>query len=400
MTHKLRILLNSNAPWATSGYAQQARQFMPLIAKEGYPTAFSCFYGLEGGILYNVNNDGITYYPKIANQWGSDSIVEHSKHFKADVVFTLQDIWVLDIPALKEVANQGRKWVPIVPIDHEPTPPAVLERLKLAYRIGAMSPFGERQLQKEGLHSTLIPHTVQTQDFRAYDKAEVRKQLGLPQDFFIFGMVAANKDHPPRKSFQHVMDAFAKFHIKHPKSGLYLHTLADMQGGFQIREYAVKLGINDVVFITPLYQMLYEIPAQDMAKIYSSFDCLLAPSLNEGFGIPIIEAQSCEVPVITNDYTAMRDLVIEGKTGFKTRVLEERFTPLGSYVGVPDGNHLYELMEKMLVSDRVRMGKDAREFVVNNYDLDLVWRTRWIPFLNKLERECYPELVDTIIPSK
>jgi glycosyltransferase involved in cell wall biosynthesis len=383
---KLRVMLNSNSPWSPSGYAQQVLQFLPRIQQEGYPTAMIDFYGLEGG---RIMLDGVMHYPKIASQWGDDAMINHGKHFNADVIFTLQDIWVLDVNTLRILAEQKRRWIPIVPIDHEPMPPAIKERLRLAYRIVTYSKFGHEEAQRQGFHSTYIPHTVPTKVFYKYPKNEVRKAMGIPEDIFLFGMVAANKDNPPRKSFQEVMDAFKLFHDAHPKSGLYFHTLTKQAGGFQIEEYAKVLGIENCVYHGDPYDMLYLVGETDMPKIYSSFDCLLAPSQNEGFGVPIIEAMACEVPVITTDFTAMRDLVENGKTGYKVKVAYKRFSPLGSYVAIPDWMDIHDKMEKIFVDDRERMGKAGRKFVIENHDLDLIWNNNWLPFLSVLEKEIY-----------
>jgi len=376
---KLRIMFSTNAPWSTSGYGQQIRELAPLIKNEGYDVSIVCFYGLEGG---KIMLDGITMYPKIGDMWGEDGVINHSKEFKPDVVFTLQDIWVLKPQALKEYKN----WIPIIPIDHEPTPKSIFDRLKMAYRIVAISPFGNRQLKEEGMHSTYIPHMVDMSLFKKTDKKEVRKKLGIPDDIFLFGMVAANKDNPPRKSFQECMDAFVKFKANHPKSGLYFHTLLRQNNGFPIDEYARFLGIQDSIYSIPPYELLYKVPKEEMYRIYNLFDCLLAPSRNEGFGVPIIEAQACEVPVITNNFTAMKDLIDPGKTGYLCDVSYKAFTKLNSYVGIPSVDSIYKNMEKVYSANREEMGKNCREFV-KQFDTKEVFSKYWKPFLEKLEKE-------------
>ena len=69
---------------------------------------------------------------------------------------TLQDIFVLDPEKLK----QYERWIPIVPIDHEPTHQQSLIDCGLAYRIVTYSKFSHEQLRKEGLHSTYIPRQL------------------------------------------------------------------------------------------------------------------------------------------------------------------------------------------------------------------------------------------------
>ena len=376
---KLRILFNSNAPFAPSGYGQQMADLLPLI-KEHADTAIVCFFGLEGG---TIEWNGIKCYPKISDQWGSDAMVEHAKDFKPDCTISLQDIWTLNPEFLKQVKN----WIPIVPIDHETVVPAVEQRLKMAYRIITYSQFGEQELEKIGIHSTYIPHTVDTTLFKKKDKNLIRKQIGIPEDYFLFGMVAANKDNPPRKSFQQVLDAFNIFHKAHPKSAIYFHTLTDQNNGFPIERYAQFLGISKFVYKPNPYDMLYKITKDQMSNVYSSFDCLLAPSTNEGFGVPMVEAQSCEVPVIANNITAMPFNLIEGKTGYLTKVADKRFTPLNGYIGIPDVQSIYNCMEKVFKADRIKMGKEGRKFVKKNYDLNKVFNEKWLPFIKTLESE-------------
>lgn len=379
---KLRIFFNANAPWANSGYSQQIAEILPRMVKEGYAVGISCFYGLEGGTL-DIN--GIRCFPKIGDPYGSDAMVEHSKAFQADVVFTLQDLWVVDPNMLRLLP----RWIPIVPVDMEPIPESIYERLKMANRIITYAPYGTRELQRKGMHSTYIQHTVDTNIFKPMDKAESKKAIGIPGDMFVFGMVSANKDNPPRKAFQKVMDAFKEFHTHHPKSCIYFHTLLDQSGGFNIKQYAEFLGIQNSIFHLHPYQYLYGIGKADMPRIYNAFDVLMCPSLNEGFGVPLIEAQSCGVPVVTNNFTAMPDLIIEGKTGFLTKVLDKRFTALGGYVAEPDPKSIYENMEKLFIEDRAKMGKAARKFIIENFDSDTIFETKWKPFLTKLEKEIY-----------
>jgi len=285
---KLRILYNTNAPWATSGYSQQTAEWLPLVRDEGYPLACIDFYGLEGGKVFL---DGVIHYPKINHVYGSDALVLHGRDFEADVTFTMQDIWVLHPDDLV----QTRRFIPIVPIDHDPVPKVILDRLKFAYRIVTYSKFGQKQLQEHGLMSTFIPLTVDTEIFNPMDKKQRKLESKLPEDSYVVGMVGANKDNPPRKSFQEAMDAFKLFLIKEPKAIMYIHTNPDFSGGFPIKQYADFIGITDKLYFPDVYQMNFNTSKEKMNLIYNTFDVLLLPSVSEGFGIPCIESQACFV---------------------------------------------------------------------------------------------------------
>jgi hypothetical protein len=87
----------------------------------------------------------------------------------------------------------------------------------------------------------------------------------------------------------------------------------------------------------------------------------------------------------------MPELVIPGKTGEICEVAYKRWSPLASYMGVPDHKSLYEQMEKIYAAGTQKYAKNARKFVVDNYDSETIVKDAWLPFLEKLEKEVYGE---------
>jgi glycosyltransferase involved in cell wall biosynthesis len=54
--------------------------------------------------------------------------------------------------------------------------------------------------------------------------------------------------------------------------------------------------------------MLCDCDNEDLRALYSAADALLFPSLAEGFGWPIAEAQACGCPVVTSARAPMNDV--------------------------------------------------------------------------------------------
>lgn len=370
-----------------SGYGQQTAELLPLIRDAGYPIAASNFFGQSGG---KFMLDGILQYPVINHTYGSDAMVLHGRDFKADVVFALQDQWVLNP---QDLANTTR-YIPWVPVDHDPITKPVLNNLKFAYRVVSMTKHGQKQLADNGVASTLIPHTVNTEIFTPMNKPERKQAAGLPPDCYLVGMVAANKDNPPRKSFQEAIDAFKLFLEKEPKALLYIHSNPQFPGGFDFKYYADSVGLGDKLLFPDSYQLNFNIDKPAMARIYNSFDMLLAPSISEGFCIPLIEAQACGIPVITTDFTAMTEMVIDRVTGYLVKVMSKRFSPQGSYMGVPDTQDIFNGMMAVRRMDAGKTRDAARKFIVDNFDTKKIFKDRWAPFLSLLEEEIYGKAVD------
>ena len=48
-----------------------------------------------------------------------------------------------------------------------------------------------------------------------------------------------------------------------------------------------------------------QVPLTEMPALYNSVDCLLFPSIYEGFGLPVIEALACGTPVVTSNVASL-----------------------------------------------------------------------------------------------
>lgn len=396
---ELKTLWSSNANWSYSGYGVEMGFILPRLVKDGWPVAQSAFYGLEGN---PIMHEGVKVYPKMADPFGGDAMVEHTRDYGANVTFTMQDLPTLNPQFLASVPNKC--FIPWVPIDHDPVPQIVLNQLRYAYKIITMSRFGQKELEKAGFVSTLILEGTDVNIFKPLDKAECRKQLDLPQDVFIWGMIGANKENPPRKSFQEAMEAFKLFHDKHPEAAMFFHTQQTAPNGFPVMEYAKFLGIADKIFFLNQYKATFSAGPELVAQEINACDAILHPSQTEGFGLVIIEAQACGKPIIVSNCTSMPELVVEGKTGELAEIASKRFTNQGSFVFVPDPDSIYAKMETIyanLKKDPKFYDIATRKNIVDNYNIDTLVKEKWIPLYEELQDEILtkPENPATINPA-
>ena len=89
-----------------------------------------------------------------------------------------------------------------------------------------------------------------------------------------------------------------------------------------------RLQLSDDVIFTG------HVPDADLPAIYSGADCLLMPSLYEGFGIPVLEAMACGTPVISS----------------KASSLPEVAGPAARYIDSMTGEALAETVRQLLTN--------------------------------------------------
>ena len=385
----MRILWWSNAPWIATGYGKQTREIATRLRALGNDVAIA----VTGGLMKNaIDWNGITVYPALRHPLGVDTIRAYAEHFYADVVISLYDVWAFPPDIAQKMLAP---WVAWTPIDGAPVPQSVIDRLTVRrpnpiYAL-SMSQFGKRQLEEVGIGNTYIPLGVDCSVFVPADRDKQKIALGIPPDNYLVTMVAANKGLPPRKSWQECLTAFSIFERNHPEALLYLHTTRKpiIREGVDLPALIRHLGIKRVIFADEI-EMIVGVGDGQMATIYQASDVLLSPSMAEGFGLPIAEAQACGCPVITQVCSSMPELTVNGYCVDPLRALW--MPPLSYWWHEADVQEIALALEMSYnldddgKRDRSSVGID---FVRRNFDWAIVMRRHWVPFLEKLEAELW-----------
>ena len=99
------------------------------------------------------------------------------------------------------------------------------------------------------------------------------------------------------------------------------------------------------------------ISLNDVPAYYSLMDVFVHPSLRDGMPNALLEAMSCERPVIATPVGGMLDVLIDGENGI--------------LVPVSDGDALTEAIDKVLNNAELRrqLGKAARKSIIDSFPL-------------------------------
>jgi len=159
----------------------------------------------------------------------------------------------------------------------------------------------DRYFGFEGNNQTIPIYNGVGSHFRRIEDQDVlsaaKKEFGLPDDFFFF---LGNTD--PKKNTLGTIRAFSEF-TKHDKSGMKL-VIADFtkQNLDKILDEIGDQGLAEKIVLTG-YIINSRLP-----EIYAQCHIFLYPSLRESFGIPILEAMACGVPVITSNMSSLPEV--------------------------------------------------------------------------------------------
>jgi glycosyltransferase involved in cell wall biosynthesis len=341
------------------------------------------------------------------NQFGKMAFHPALLHFRPHVVFAHRDTWYEQHVAYSPLRPFYR-FLYVPPVDAEPQKSDWLDVMARADAVGTYTDWAASLLREQApsLNQVgTIPPGVDHRSFQPLpDRLRVRAEFGIPQDSLVVGFVSRNQ---MRKRFPEFLEAFAAFLAGAPediasRSVLYWHTgWPDLgwdiptllkQSGISSRVHFTYVCRNDQcrhVFASRWADVVSHCPRcsypaclprtdvgltrQDMARLYNLFDVYVQYASSEGFGVGLVEAASCGVPVMAVDYSGMEDVVrkLEGTPIAVKAFFAEAET--GCRRAIPDaedfGRKLTALL-RMPEAMRRHLGSRARSGAVHHYDWD------------------------------
>lgn len=369
----MKILFSSNAPWVPSGYGVQAQLLTDFLKKRNHEIIYVSNFGLHGN---TIKYEDMLVIPEPTN-WANDGIQFHSEMHKPDAIISLVDWFALKPEAWN---SNGVPWFNWTPIDlHLDSNNAIIKNfVDNCYGVVTMSNFGANELTKLGLSSMeTIYHAIDPNKFKILDKKLAKSILKIPTDSFVIGLNMANKDASEnRKAFPEHFKAIKIFMSRHPKLNIFVYLNgepSDRMNGYDLIELMKQnnMDLKKVILTHPFRVFCYPYSSDGMASLYNAFDVLLNASSGEGFGVPIIEAQACGVPVITHNDTAMSELTFYGypvKTNKNDKFAIENFGE--RYM--PDVEDLVNGLEHVLENRNEMEAKQTSEYIRDNFNIEKI----------------------------
>lgn len=268
-------------------------KFNPDLIHAHYATS----YGLLASLCF--------FYQKIISVWGSDVYLFPNSLLKKlilkFVLFRADKILATGMDLAQETQKYSYKKIEITPFGIDP------EVFKPSFR----------------------------------DKSSIQNQYNI-------GIV---KSLDSKYGIEHLLHVFATIKKKHPQLYLKLFII----GGGSLKPVLMELTHNyqlipqqDIIFtdtVSPLQVVSY----------HQLLDIEVYPSQTESFGVSVLEASACEIPVIGYRVGGLPEVIVDGVTGY-----------------LVEKNNLLELEQKMttLIFDftqRKQMGINGRKFVLENF---------------------------------
>ena len=193
---------------------------------------------------------------------------------------------------------------------------------------------------------TLIESGIDLAKFKVVsdsERREAKKKYSL-EKFFVVGIIARLSDVKGQDILIRAMKE-----VVAAKSDVYLLIVGEGKMEKELKDLTQELGLKNHILFLPIINQTSE--------ILSAMDIFIMPSRQEGLGLSIMEAQACGLPVVGSDVGGIPTLIEHEKTG----LLIKPEDPQGLAKAI-----IRLINENAL---RAKLGKNARQFIENNYAL-------------------------------
>lgn len=367
----IKVTIFSNGPNLPTGYGKVIRQISTRLrdddrfevslidelashegAKEweGIPV-----YGLQLPIRGAQRDRGQT----------AEATAQVLEQIRPDILMFLEDSFTLHNLGFERMLKVPFKKVFYMPLDGDWIPETGMKIVRSMDELVAMSKFTQDSLKKEGFDSEVIWHGVDSERFHPVtdeEQAKLKQNMGFkPDDYLIYNY---GRNSNIRKNNQGLLWSVAKYLSTAPSNHHFLmHTLNPEHPGNNLFDYikrhlVIEFG-EDVVRRIHFSPFRKDKPANDdqMAAMLMASDMVVTASTGEGFGLIMAEGMACAKPIVSNEYTTPKELLVDefhgiGPRGFTVPIATE-------FVAGLNTEHAYVNKEKFA---------ETMQYVVDNPD--------------------------------
>lgn len=165
------------------------------------------------------------------------------------------------------------------------------------------------------------------------DPADLLPACGLPRGASYLLYVGGLSPH---KNLRALIEAYRRLAAGAAFPGLRLLLVGDYVGDVfhseyeELRALVARQGLADRVIFTGF------VPDDALVDLYNRAELVILPSLEEGFGLPAIEAAACGRPVVVSDTGPMAELLGGGAWSFPPRDVEALTRAIDSLLRDPE----------------------------------------------------------------
>ncbi|HKS25427.1 MAG TPA: glycosyltransferase family 4 protein [Thermoanaerobaculia bacterium] len=234
-------------------------------------------------------------------------------------------------------------------------PPAHMAALRELDEVWTPSSWGRRVLIDSGLAEERVRVVPEGVDPDVFRPCSGRRGSNGPFRFLCVGRWSI------RKGVDELVRAFSEEFAPHEDVELVLHCAFAGDTGADLPARIAKAAPAAHAPIVPSGPRAQP----EMAALYQSCDAFVLPTRGEGWGLPIVEAMACGLPVITTGYSAPADYLDEA-IAYPLRVakLEDVNAPAydrgAGQWALPDFAHLRALMRHVFENREEARAKGAR----------------------------------------
>lgn len=278
------------------------------------------------GVGINYRGDphdlGIPVYPASTggSLYGENRVVDILNAEEFDILFILNDAWVID-RLLKAIKKGVTKELPAIvvyfPVDAEEHDSEWYQDFDIVNRAVTYTKFGEQVVKTcvPNMKLDIIPHGADKATFykkyntkleaKAYLFGEALNSIEHPEDSFI--VLNANRNQP-RKKLGTTLKGFQLFSKDKPSNvKIYMHC-GIVDNSINVAKLAVRYKIDNRLIVSSSKRGVQVVPDSRLNDIYNACDVGINTSMGEGWGLTNMEHAMTHAAQLVPNHSACAEI--------------------------------------------------------------------------------------------